>query len=416
MKPEKKHLKISGELDRIVQTELNDRIGDKPHPKNITEISDIFEHRNRQIVIAHQKDTVDDILFAIFVSYLQSREGGKLHLPSDSLKPEVFSGYVKKKERFETLFTAAIMALKDRDLADIVHTMRMLFDEHHRKVKEINRLGATVRHIRKKAENTAEIPSRVEESAVDFLMQLAPLKADLRTIESYCVEFRENTYLKTAVQYLENELQIADRVIAEKERDSSKFLFDNAGAIFHAYTSTPASLSNTDKFMAHKKELARYAKIFDSIGDMERREQVERFVHTIDGTLEKLRQEIEKQKEIEARAAEKHQQEVTDAYERFLEIKDLFAKNRLEAESQQKNAAEKLKKCRATLIANGQRVMARDIDRFINSTGLGKPDPVAVLSSPDDSTEDAFDYKKGFLILLPISVILLFMVLLFLIL
>lgn len=415
MKSEKKYQKITDELDRIVQTELNDRIGNKPHPKHLPEISDVFEHRNRQIVIAHQRGTTDGILYPIFVSYLQSREGGKLFLAPDGLNPETFSGYIKKKERFETLFTAAVMALKDRDLADIVNAMKMVFDEHHRKLKEINRLADTVRHIRKKAANIAEKPPGVEKHAVDFLVQLAPLKADLRTIESYCIEFRENKYLKAAVRYLENELQTTGRVIAEKGREASKFLFDNAGVIFHAYTSTPVALSNTEQVLAQKEELARYAKIFDSIGDADRRDQLERFVATIDGTLQKLRQEIEKQKESEARLAEKHQQEVSEAYERFLEIKDLFAKGRLGAESQQKNAAEKLKKYRATLVANGQRVMARDIDRFINSTGIGKPAAAAPIR-PGEAHEDTFDYKKGFLILLPISVILLILVLLLLIL
>jgi len=413
MKSNKKYHKISGELNRVIQAELDHRIGNVPKSKSISKIGDIFEHRNRQIVTAHQKNAITDILYPIFVTHLQSREGGKLHLFPDSIPPETFSGYIKKKERFETLFTAAVMALKDRELADIINGMKTIFEEHHRKLKEINRLADTAQHIRRTVTNIAEKPSGNEKDAIEFLMQLAPIKADIRIIESCCVEFRENAYLKAAVQHLENELRNADRVIAEKGRAASKLLIDTAGTVFQTYTVTPVSLSNTDAFMAQKAALARYIKIFDSIGDTERRETLEKFMVTIDSTLQKLRQEIEKQKEGEARLAEKHQQEINDAYERFLDIKDLFATGRLTVGSQQKNAAEKLRKCRDILIANGQRVMARDIDRFINSTGIGKSAPP---SSPYGTTGDAFDYKKGFLILLPISVMLLFVVLFFLIL
>ncbi|WP_373501639.1 hypothetical protein [Desulfococcus sp.] len=416
MKSDKQYQKIEGELDRIVQAELHDRIGSRLHPKNPSDIGEIFEHRNRQIVTAHQQGTISDILYPIFISYLQSRDGGRLHLSPESVKPEAFSAYTPKKERFETLFSAAIMALQDRDLADIVTRMRAIFDEHHRILKEINRLAETVRHIRKKAANTAEAASGRENHAVGLLTAQAPLKADLRAIESHCVAFRENIYLKAAAQHLETELQAADRVIAETGREASKCLFDNAGAVFHAYRSTPVSLSNTEQFMAQKEELARYAKIFESIGLGDRKEQIDRYIATIDGALEKLRQEIERQKENEARLAEKHQQEIGEAYARFLEIKDQFAGGLLAAESQRKNAAEKLKQCRDTLIANGQRVMARDIDRFLNATGIGKPPGTAAPPRPAGAGEDTFDYKKGFLILLPVSVTLLFLLLLLLIL
>ncbi|AOY59542.1 hypothetical protein [Desulfococcus multivorans] len=413
MKPDKKYQKISGELARAVQAELNYRIGSTPKSIDLAELGDIFEHRNRQIVTAHQNDAVADILYPIFVTYLQSREGGKLHLFPDSVSPEIFSEYIKKKERFETLFTAAIMGLKDTELLDIINGVRAIFEEQHQKLKGINRLADTVRHIRRTVADIAEKPSGSEKHAIEFLMQLAPLNADLRAIESGCVEFRESPCLKAAIQHLENELRNADRVIAEKGRKASKLLIDNAGAIFHTYTVTPVSLSNTESFIAQKAAIVRYAKIFGSIGDTERRETLEKFISAIDVTLQKLRQEIEKQKEGEALLAEKHQQEINDAYERFLEIKNLFADGRLTLESQQKNAAEKLRKCRDILIANGQRVMARDIDRFINSAGIGKSAPS---SNPDAGTDDAFDYRKGFLILLPISVMLFFAVLLFLIL
>ena len=417
MKSEKAYSKIEGELDRIVQAELNDRIGNRPHPKLPSDIGDIFEHRNRQIVTAHQQGTIADILVPIFISFLQSREGGRLHLSAESLAPADFTAYTAKKERFETLFSAAVMALPDRDLADIVTRMRAVFDEHHLKLREINRLAETVRQIRRKAANTAEPTGSVtEKHAVGLLASLSPLRADLRAIESHCVAFRENVYLKSAVQYLETELQSADRVIAEKGREASKSLFDSAGAVFHAYRSTPVSLSNTEQFVAQKEELARYARIFESVGETDRKEQIERYIATIDAALRKLRQEIERQKESEARLSEKHQQEISEAYGRFLEIKDQFAGGLLALESQRKNAAERLRHCRDTLIANGQRVMARDIDRFINATGIGKSPASGAPPRPGGGDQDTFDYKKGFLILLPISVMLLFLLLLLLIL
>jgi hypothetical protein len=394
----------------MVQAALNDRIGNRPRTRNLSEISDIFEHRNRQIVNAHQKDAFEEILYAMFMTYLQSREGGGLAIDAGSTTPEAFSDYVKKRERFETLFTAAIMAMKDRALADLVNSMRGIFDEHHRQIREINRLADAVHAIQKRAAGVDDKPARTEADAVHVLGRLAPLKADLRAIESHCIEFRENRYLKAAAQYLENTLQTADRVIAEQGREASKLLFDSAGVVFHAFKSTPVNIAGMDGFMAQREELARCAKIFDSIGDEDRRAQIEGFITAIDGVLQKLRQEIERQKESEARLAEKHQQEISDAYERFLEIKELFAQGRLAADSQKKNAAEKLKKYRDTLIANGHRVMARDIDRFINATGIGRP-AASPPRRPGAHEEETFDYRKGFLILLPITVVLFILVL-----
>jgi hypothetical protein len=60
--------------------------------------------------------------------------------------------------------------------------------------------------------------------------------------------------------------------------------------------------------------------------------------------------------------------------------------------------------------------MARDIDRFINSTGIGKSLRSNRARTAGDADEDTFDYRKGFLILLPITIVLTFLVLAMLIL
>ncbi|MGE0085551.1 MAG: hypothetical protein AB7S75_14155 [Desulfococcaceae bacterium] len=406
MTMDKKYRQIADELDRIVRAELNRRAGGRPDNKDLAKIGESIEIRNREIVEAHQQGKTAKILPQLLSAWLRTREGGDMYAAPDSRNEKIHEIWLSKKERLETLIAAAVLAADDKNLIDLVSGAKKCFEDNYRRIKELLILSVTAENIRKEADMTRSAKPKDEESAVAYLREIAPLRADLETIRSRHTEAGEADYIREAVLKLGGAIHSADRSLAEKSRNAAKYLFDQAASVFHSYQSTPAAIPNAEIFNQQKEILGRYAGIFREIGDTERQEKIGRFISAIEATLEKLQKEIEKQKESEARTAEKAQKEISEAYERFLEIKEAYAQGMLSGESQQKNAGEKLKKYRDILIANGQRIVALDLDRFINATGIGRPEN----SRQADSKGDDFDYRKGFLILLPITIVLLLLV------
>ncbi len=407
MSPENRYTILEQELDRIIRSELNTRMAGGQKKIYLSRINDIIERKNRQIVEAHQSGQIEAILTSVFPVYLQLKEGGRLYLTPEELTHNQYREYLNRKERFDTLFTAAGMAAENPDLRAMVTEKRALFDTEVFKARELVQLIDTVGRINKEADMSIQVTPGLEETAIAYLKELAPLRSDLGAIEARALEYKKEDYLGEGLQRLRQAIHSAAKSIARKEKKAAEFLFDKAGTIFGMYKSTPSDLSQLQSFMAQKKELLRYLDIFDSLGDEDRRYRIERFVAAVDGTLQNLQVEVERQKAQEAKISEKHHREINDAYARFQEMKEMFARGELAAESQQKNAARKLKNYRDIFKAHGQRIMARDVERFMNSTGIGRQPPAGDVSPSAGS--NAFDYRRGFLFLLPITVVLLFL-------
>ena len=403
---EKKYRQIADELDKIVRSELNRRAGSRPGVKNLSEIGEQIEVKNREIVEAHQQGKTAKILPSLMAAWLRTREDGDLYAEPDMQNEKSCEIWLSKKERLETLFAAAVLSLEDKNLTELVSMAKKCFDDNHMRIKELLALARTAENIRKEADMTRTEKPKDEKSAIAYLREIAPLRSDLEIIRSRYAEAEDADYLHEAVLKLGGSIHSADRSIAEKSRNAAKYLFDQAASVFHSYQSTPAAIPNAEIFNQQKEILSRYAGIFKEIGDSERQEKIGRFIASIDATIEKLQREVEKQKESETKITEKVQREISEAYERFLEIKEAYAQGMPASESQRKNAGERVKKYRDILIANGQRIVALDLERFINSTGIGKEEN----NTAGISKEDDFDYKKGFLILLPITIILLLLV------
>lgn len=404
MNSQKKYRKTDTELDRIVRAELNYRAGGKSGKKDIARTSEYIEARNRQIVEAHQHQRTAEILPAMLSCALQLKKGGSHCFGPDDLPAEMLQDYTNRKERFNTLFTAAIMALDDPVLREIVMGKQRSFEIYHERLDVLLALTRRVTKLQTEAGMISTESSGDEKKVTECLAELAPLRTELQNISAQCIEYQEDDYLEEAVQQLQQAVQSASRTVTEKGRSASRVLFETAGSIFHSYQSTPAIIQNMDRFLGQKEGLNRYLNLFETLNDTERRDQVKGFMDTVDGTIERLRYEVQKQKEHEARASEKLQQDVQETYEQFTEIREMYARGELTAESQMKNTGEKLKKYRDKLTANGQRILALEVERFINATGIGKPQTKL-------NADDPFNYKKGFYILLPITIILLVMVL-----
>ncbi len=401
----KTYLKFEKELDGIVRTEINIRLNIRKKNIELNKITDEIESRNRHVVKAHQNNETEKILGPMFATFLQIQEGGRLYIPENKRDEEKFKAYFNAKERYETLFAAAIMALCDREPTSIINLKRELFRQKHKDLKEALLLMETVFAIEKEAEKKIEWNPARENEAVICLDELAPFKSDLKAIETKCAEYIKDDYLTEAGRMLQRAIRSAENSIARKTRKAAKFLFDRASGVFHMYRSTPLDITNYEKFMAHKQELRQYEKIFANAGDKDKEEKIKNFIASIDNSLSKLDKKIEKQKDLENLAAGKKQDEIQDAFNRFLEIKNMYADGLITADSQKKNTAIKLKKIRDTLIANGQRVMAMDVERFMNSTEMGVSQNKKTFLNPDENQD--FDYRKGFFILLPITIILL---------
>lgn len=406
MTADRKCRQIAEELDRIVRAELNRRAGGRPGNKDLSKIGESIEIKNREIVEAHQQGKTAEMLPSLLSAWLRTREGGDWHAFPDSRNERNHDIWQSKKERLETLVAAAVLSADDKNLIDLFNKAKKCFEDNYMRIKEVLILSETAEHIRREADMTRSAKPKDEESAIAYLREIAPLRADLETIRSRHTEIREADYLQEAVLKLGGAVHSADRSIAEKSRNAAKYLFDQAVSVFHSYQSTPAAIPNTEIFNQQKEVLVRYAGIFREIGDAERQNKIGRFISSIDASLEKLQREVEKQKESEAKITEKAQKEISDAYARFLEIKEAYAQGMLTGEGQQKNAGERLRKYRDTLIANGQRITALDLERFINATGIGRQET----TGPGAGAEDDFDYKKAFLILLPITIGLLLLV------
>jgi len=388
---------IAAEIDRMIRAELKARTGVPKHPVSVAGISEVIETRNRQIVEAHQQGRVADFLPQLMSGYFQTRVGGALYWMPDDQSQASYLDYCHRLDRFETLFTAAITALADPMLSELMFQKRAFFLQKLDLTQEIHQLCDVARRIRRKAESTPIRSLTSDAQAHEYLMALTPLSADLSHIEARCEALKSDAYLADAIRNLEQEIAAATASISQKRQKASTYLFERANDIYHQFKAAPIAMSSMDLFLKARTVLDHYARMFDTVGDSDRLARIVRFIQTVETTMAKLQEQVDKQKAYETELVKKHQGEIQDAYDRFQEIKAMFADGQLVTESQKKNAGAALRKARDGFIAAGQRVMARDVDRFINATGIGRV-PV--------TKREEFDYRKGFNVLLPITIVL----------
>jgi hypothetical protein len=415
MTPARRYQTLSEELDRLVLRELELRVIPRPVRETLSDIEETIEAWNRRLVQAHQRGVTTSLAPDLLSGYLQLQPGGRLFVNPDSAEPAEYQRYRGRRKRFETLFTAAVSALPDPELADLIRAKRALFVRKMEGLSELLTLAQAARGIQLAVERTVADPPGLEEQAVAYLNELAPLRADLRTLEHRSAEFGEDPYLDEARRLLERNLQSARRVMAEKSRRAARFLFDQAGSLFQSFKATPADLSHLDQFVYQKEALTRYAHLFESVGETDRKERVDGFIQTIDAAVGNLQDEIGRQKAMEAKISERQQKAVRESYERFEEIKAMYGRGELAAESQRKNALERLRKYRDTFKAHGQRTMARDVERFLNATGLGQAPTENLPATREDAKgkPEGFDYKRGFWILMGACLVLVLLLALF---
>jgi hypothetical protein len=398
---------IEKELDSIIIAEINGRFSESPEKLNVLKVNEIIEERNREIVKIHQQDKIAASLPLFFKSYLQIREGGNLYFSPDDLSKKEFEIYAGKKGRLEVLLNASLNTLPDEELIHLIYHKRSLFDDEYAKAKEVMRLAGQAAEIRKTADSPDsellknDLKNRFtdEESAILYLNEMGALRAALQKIESRYAEVGQDAYIAEVVKRMKNEVSLAFQSMAQQSRKTSEFIFDQANTIFQHYKSVKSRLANIEKFVSCKEALLRYRKIFESAGDEDRKKQLDFFISTVEAGIDKLQKKIEKEKQREAAASEKDNQEVKEAYDVFLEIKSDYADRKLDPAFKRRRAVTRLKKSLDILKSNGQRVKAREIERFLNSTEMDKDE-----EKPGAAPQNLLFYKKAFMVILPLTI------------
>lgn len=371
MKKEKTYEKLGNELDRIIIAEISARLK-KRKKSDYEAVSEAIEQKNREIVEAHQAGKIASIVPSLFMAGLRIKENGRLHVTEKESTIGQYEKYIQKKGRLEVLLTASMNAMRDEELVDLIREKTRVFDNKYLLAKEAFELAENAVEIKKKADKHGLVMPRDEEAVIAYMREISPMRTGLQGIESRCIELPYDDYTQEAVRRLRNAVSQASKSIASLDQMVGGFIMGQADAVFKTYKATKAEIRNIDSFVAQKSALERYGNFFAISGDDAHREQIDSLIRIIDATLGSLNREVEKQKAAETQMSEKSGRDILEVYESFLKIKADFAEGKLESRKARKSAAAKLKKYGDTLKANGQRVKARDIDRFLYSTGLAK--------------------------------------------
>ncbi len=396
----KKHQKIEAELDKIIIAEINIRFaGKRRRHKNPSKIKELIEKKNREIVRTHQRSKTATNLSTLFSGYLEIKEGGRLHFGERDLNKKEFESYLGKKNRLEALLGASLNTLEEEDLISIVYRKKNIFDDEYAKAQEAMELVRQAEKIRQQADEPNLMVPDDEEAAISYLKEIAPLKASLQKTEIRYIEMKEDVYIAEVLQQLQRAINLSFKSINLQTRKASRFLFEQARRIFQHHKS---ARSDPEELIRQKEALVRYYSIFDSISDENRKKQTRFFISTIETRITDLQKEMGKENDREIKISEKNKQDAETAYKGFLEIKARYAEGQLDTTAQKRRAVSRLKKCQNTLKSNVQRVKAREIERFINATGIDKEEEKEDVG-PDAPVQNLF-YKRAFLAILPVTI------------
>lgn len=397
-----KYKRLEKELDKIILSEITDRFSGKRKKRNPGKILGTIEKKNREIVRLHQQRRIASNLPVLFKAYLQLQEDGYLCFHNTDLDKSDVEPYHGKKGRLEVLINASLNAMQEDELMQIVYQKKKVFYETFLKAREVMALTEKAQSLTLKADEIGAVLPKDEDSAISCLRSFAPLRAELQQIESQYIALRQDDYIGEVLQHLQNAIHLAAKNITAKRQRTARFVFDQAKAIFQKHKSAKTRIGAVEDFIAQKEALLRYHKLFEGIGDQSRQDQTGFFISAIEKNIGKLQTHIQKEKQQETAISEKHEQEAKGAYARFLEIRKMYTEGELETRIGKKKAVSQLKKCTDILKSNGQRVRAMEIERFLSATEIAKSSDTDAPPPPQN-----LFYKRAFLAILPVTIILL---------
>lgn len=400
---------IENALDKILVSELNQRFVHPHDPLSPAAINELIEKKNRDIVRIHQQGKAAESLSALFQGAMQIKPGGTLYLTRHQADRGQYQSYLDKIGRLKALLYAATNAVGDEDLISLVYRKEKEFEEICVKAGDVADLTYQAEQIAKDAAELDGSKAKDLAAASRFLEQISPLYISVKGIEARYFEIRQEMFLDDIAQNLKRKILTAEKIIDSQRRRAVQTLFNQARSVFHQYQSLKTDVSHLDAFMEQKTQLVDFLNLLDAAGEDSRKKQIKGFVKKIESTIDYLQKRIESLKQEEEAQSKENEHRIDAAYQKYLKINQLYSEGALNTERKQKKSVEKLKKYRDILKAQGQRIKAREIDRFLNSTNLGKTETVEQSEIPPQY----LFYKQAFFTILPVT-ILLFLIVLFL--
>lgn len=391
--------KLDANLNAIVRSELAGRlIPDGADAPRLAPVIEALEGHNRRLVRLHQEGDILPHLPELFLTFLRLQEGGRLHLPRPSVHMTHHDAYLSAAERFDTLFTSALMSLPDQRPADIVRRHMALFREKHDQIRFLLTQLAAAESLRRRVHAVVpESPGIADKAAAFLLETVGPLELAIERHREYCAAHEADPYLSGAVSRLAQTLDAARWELSAKARNAVGFLFEAAERLFQEFKSTPVDLSHLDRFLAQREELNLLADLFHSALHPNREARIRDMIQTMDGAIDALFREIDRGKAKEARYLERRETEIADAHERFLEIRGNFSHGLLPPGRPREKAARELRTVHALLSSHQRKDLAGEVERFMLSTGIGA-NALPAPSSPASPRPTAHPLLRKFLL------------------
>ena len=413
--------RLEDELDQIIRSEINRRLPLRPEIKNPNRVGESLEDRMAEIVRAHENETLMAIIPTLFAVSLQILARGALFFDRDDLPFRDFLLYEDQISRVRAL-TAASLTHLPQHILDIFDSKMKRFDQAFALLEKNREYIREIDKIREDAEQMELQYIRDEEDAVAFYKAAGTLRTRLVSIESVHTELKSAPFLEQGAANMQNAMHLATKSLTARTEKPARFLFSQAAAVYRQFQMTRVHLTGMEQFIRQKEELARYHKLFSETKDMTRAKKTAEFITSIDKTIDKLNRDIDREKTGEAASSQKENLKIQESWNRFQEIRKQYENGGITTVRQEKKASSVLNKCLSMLKSSGQRVKAREVERFLNVTGLGKGPLIKnpLIKNPHTKKKAADEtlyaeylfYKRAFFILLPVAMGLLFLVVL----
>jgi hypothetical protein len=401
MRKEYTYKRLRRKLYKIISSEVNDRINPKGQDRSVQWVGKAIEAFNTTIVAAHKRGKIDRILPTIFTAALQIKENGRLYFNAQELSKDEFEKYASQKGRLETLVGAALNTLQDDMLMSIVVDHILWFEQENRKIDHIKRLRLRLDKVKTGIYEQQDSGFSDEKAAISFLQSITPAKSELQDIRSRCAEMEDDPFLADGIKQLQLSInQIYKRILANSSA-ASQAVFNQATILFRRYQTIEASVENLQQIASLRDSLQQYAILFESLADENRKQQLSNFLVTIDESIQSLNRGIKARKQQETELASKSDQEIQEAYASFLALKEAFNQGRINSEGERLKALKTLKKASAVMRSNGRRASAREIERFVHTTGI---DRISADPYCQQMAQELRFYKKAFAFTLPVAI------------
>ena len=392
-------MNLSHKLEKILMTEINDRLSQKDKAQAL-KICKQIEAQIHQLVDIYQRGAIKNNLLVLFRGRLKLYHHGSLTLDPAKTDAAVLQHHQELVSRFEVLFIAALNALQDQVLASLVQQKFCLFERLAHKADEADQFCETIDLMQDQINNFEREMINDEKQAGFYLDQTAILKIQLQKIETRLLELDSeslpNCKKIKSFEILSQKIRQCQKKIDYKHKKALRIFFSQVTTIYQKYLNLVPDLSNLETLINYKETLQKHKEFFKRIGEQDRVAQIDTFINIMEEGINTLQAKVLEHKQQDKVYLDQKSKDIQDAYEQYLTIKNDYIQDQID---NVKDSALKLTTLVMILEANGQRVKAREIKRFLHSTHINQ-------HLPPITKSNALTYKHAFFLLLPFTIIL----------